>query len=201
MANGNGHGPAQQEHGVPRPPEFGGRPQGNVAAAPNGEPGRAANAAAPGEAHQPMWTQPHAPIATRSEPNGQQYGMQQPREAAHGQPQPEHSEAAPGRPAQAAFEREPQGQQQQARPEAQPQRGFEPQAQTRPAEPQQARPEARPQPQPQPPREVSRPQEQPQQRAEYHPQPQPQPQPQQHAEPPHPQEQRANRGHDEQKHS
>lgn len=209
-AMANAHAPAAQEHGVPRPPQFEGRPEGN---APGGEPGRAPNAAAQAEAHQPTWTQPHAPMATRGQPDNEvarapQYATQQPRDEAHGQPQPEQREAA----------REPQNA---------PQHGFEPQAQARQEAPQPARADYRPQQQEQQQREARRPQqeeqahEQAQQRAEYHPQPQqpraeprqqpqpqpraesrPQPQPQPRAEPhpaPHPDE-HANRGRDDQKH-
>ncbi|WP_296655699.1 DUF6600 domain-containing protein [Paraburkholderia sp.] len=181
MANPRVPGPAAQGHGVPRPPQFAGRPMeaapGGMPGTPAREPGRAPNAA-PVQTHQPMWTQPHAPMATRDQPAARennrspQFAMQQPRDVSRGQPQPQMREAAP--------ERMPQPQQ-QARPEVRPQSpeqhaAFQPQSQPQ----QQPRAEFRPQPQPQPqPRAEFRPQPQPQpqQRAEFHPQPQPQPQP------------------------
>ncbi|WP_027795296.1 DUF6600 domain-containing protein [Paraburkholderia acidipaludis] len=180
----NAREPVQEAHGVPHPPQAGGRPEGG---APNA-PGQA-------EAHQPVWTQPHAPMATRGEPGNGAGRPAQPeaREAANvrepqGQPQRGFEQAPEARP-QAP---------QQAREESRPQ----PQAQPRP-EPAQARAEYHPQPQPQQ-RPENRPQ--PEQHAEARPQPQqraePRPQPQPHAEPrpaPHPDE-HANRGHDDHQH-
>jgi hypothetical protein len=187
-AMANAHEPAQEEHGVPHPPQAAGRPEGG---APNA-PGQA-------EAHQPMWTQPHAPMAARGEP-GNGAGNEGGRPA-----QPEAREAAntrePQDQPQRGFEQTPEARPQapqQAREESRPQ----PQAQQRP---EQAQPRAEYHPQPQQ-RPESRPQPQPEQHAEARPQPQqhaePRPQPQPHAEPhpaPHPDE-HANRGHDDHQH-
>jgi len=159
---------AAQEHGVPRPPQFAGRPEGGMPAAgipAAGQPAQNAMNGAHGQARQPAWTQPHTPMAMRGQAGGNEAGrppavaMQQPRDVARAQPQAQ-----------------PQPQPQQRMPEpgaAQHGPQMPPQAQARPAPQAEARPEFRPQAQPQ---------AQPQQRAEFHPQPQPQPQPQQRAE-------------------
>ncbi|WP_233863846.1 DUF6600 domain-containing protein [Paraburkholderia adhaesiva] len=215
-AMGNPRGPAEQERGAPRPPQLAGRPEGDMSRAQGRTPD-----AAPNEARQPMWTQPHAPMATRGQPGAvegarqPQYAMQQPqpapREAARPQPQQQPQQRAEFNPqpqsqAQPRAEIRPQ-QQPQAQPRAefrpQPQPQPQPRAEVRPQpQPQpQPRAEFRPQPQPQPqPRAEVRPQPQPQPqpRAEFHPQPQPQPQPQ--ARPaPQPQE-RASHGRDDHPH-
>ncbi|WP_321962689.1 DUF6600 domain-containing protein [Paraburkholderia sp. J7] len=172
---------AAQEHGVPRPPQFAGRPEGGAPAA--GQPGPGAMNAAPrGEAHQPAWTQPHAPMATRGQPGGNEAGrppvvaMQQQRDAARGQPQAQPQQRMPE---PAAAQRAPQAEARQApQPGARPE--FHPQTQAQP-QPQQ-RAEVRPQPQPQP-RQEFHPQPQPQQHAEARPQPQPQPRQEFHPQP------------------
>lgn len=202
----NPRAPVQQEHGVPRPPQLAGRPEGEMARAPGGAPN-----ATPGEARQPMWTQPHAPMATRGQPGAgegarqPQYAMQQPqpaqREALRPQPQ-----AQPQPQPRQAFHPQPQ-------PQAQPRAEIHPQPQPQA----QARPEFHPQPQPQvQPRAEFHPQPQPQAqpRPEFHPQPQPQPQPRAEARPqpqPQPQpraeprpapqpQQRASHGRDDHQH-
>ncbi|QGZ55217.1 DUF6600 domain-containing protein [Paraburkholderia acidiphila] len=216
-------GAAAQEHGVPRPPQFAGRPEGGAPAAGQPGPGgmnaaNAANAAAHGEAHQPAWTQPHAPMATRGQPGGNEAGRppvvatQEQRDAPRSQPQAQPQQRMPE---PATAQHVPQAEARPAQqPEARPE--FHPQAQAQP-QPQQ-RAEVHPQPQPQP-RQEFHPQPQPQQRAEARPQPQPrqefhpQPQPQQHAEArpqpqpqprpqpaPHPQERASGNNHDDHHH-
>lgn len=217
MQRGAGHGQpgmpaaAEQDHGVPHPPQFAGRPQGGMPAA--GQPGPSganmANVAngPRGEAHQPAWTQPHTPMAMRGQAGGQAPGneagrppalaMQAPRNEGRAQPQQPQQQPQQRMPEPAAAQHGPQPQaearpefrqqapQAQAQPQPQQRAEFHPQAQPQP----QQRAEARPQPQPQP-RQEFRPQPQPQQRAEARPQPQPrpefhpqpQPQPQQRAE-------------------
>lgn len=206
----NARGPAPLQQGVPRPPQVAGRPEG-------GQPGREAIAAAPGAARQPMWLQPHAPIASRSQPAANDAGrpaqlaMQAPREADRPTPQPVQREAAAGASPQMQAQRrglevppQPQAQARTApQPQPQPREAFHPQPQAQP------RAEFHPQPQPQPRAEVH---PQPQPRAEFHPQPQPQPraeprpqpQPQPRAEArpqpqPHPAE-HANGGRDDHHH-
>ncbi|HKU00785.1 MAG TPA: DUF6600 domain-containing protein [Paraburkholderia sp.] len=216
-AMGNGHGPAMpranEAHGVPRPPQFAGRPAGGQpqGVMPGGEPrapgaagnvnGRAAVAGAPGEAHQPSWMQPHAPMAQRGQPGGaapgqehrqQAFAMQQPHEGAPARaPQPAAGEAPHGpqpmQPPQPRADAHPQAQPQpraefhpQPQPQMQPQ--PQPRAEVRPQPQPQPRAEFHPQPQPQP-RAEFRPQPQPQPRAEFHPQPQPQPRAEFHPQP------------------
>lgn len=237
-AMANGHGPAaaqaNEAHGVPRPPQFAGRPEGGQpqGAVPGGEPhapGAAGNmngravAGTPGEAHQPSWMQPHAPMAQHGQPGGaapgqenrqQAFAMQQPHEGeppragtpAHA-PQPAAGEAPHGpqpMQSQPRADAHPQPQPEQRaefHPQPQPQPREEPRPQPQPhaeAHPQpqpQARAEFHPQPQQQP-RPEFHPQPQPQPRAEFHPQPQPQPRPEPHPQP-HPQ---ASGGHDEHHH-
>ncbi|WP_069262601.1 DUF6600 domain-containing protein [Paraburkholderia nodosa] len=225
MPRGPEHGQAgmppavAQEHGVPRPPQFAGRPEGGAPAAGQPGPGamNAANAAR-GEVHQPAWTQPHAPMATRGQPGSNEAGrppavaMQEQRDAARGQPQPQAQQRMPEPAAAQHGQQMPQqaearpAQQPAARPEFHPQAQAQPQqrAEVRPQpQPQpQQRAEVRPQPQPQPqqraevrpqpqpqPRQEFHPQPQPQQRAEARPQPQPQPRPEFHPQPqPQPQQ-------------
>lgn len=214
FAQGGPHGP-NETHGVPHPPQFagrpeGGQPQGAMAGGEPRTPGAAGNvnghavAGAAGEAHQPSWMQPHAPMAQRGQPGGATPGQEN-RQPAFAMQQPH--EGAPARapqPGAAEAPHEPQPHA-DAHPQAQPRAEAHPQQQPQPRE------EARPQPQPraevhpQPqPREEARPQPQP--RAEFHPQPQPQPraefhpqpQPQPHAEPhPQPHPQASGGGHDE----
>jgi hypothetical protein len=212
-AMANPRGPAEQQPGIPRPPQFAGRPEGDTS--------RAANAV-PGEVRQPAWTQPHAPMAARGQSGtgegerSPQYAMQQPepRDALRPQSQPQVPPRAEVRPEQlpqpqprAEFRPQAQPQPQpQPQPQAQPRTAFrpqaQPQAQPRAEFPSQLQPQAQPRaefhPQPQPqaqPRAESRPQPQAQPRAEAHPQPQPQPHPA-----PQPQE-RASRGRDDHPHS
>ncbi|WP_322046227.1 DUF6600 domain-containing protein [Paraburkholderia sp. J67] len=225
----NGHAPAaaqpNEAHGVPHPPQFsgGGRPEaGQPQAAMN--VGHAPVAGSQGEAHQPAWTQPHAPMAMRGQPGANEAGRQQAfamQQAHEGAPDrsPEHSpEHAPqaqavqpqhGPEAQARPEQRPE-----QRPEAQPQvhadvRPQQPAQQPQPREAFHPQPQAQPRPEPRPqPQQQARaefhPQPQPQPRQEFHPQPQPQPraeprpqpQPQQHAEPrPQPQPQQHQQEH------
>jgi hypothetical protein len=182
---------AAQAHGVPHPPQFAGRPEGGMPAA--GQPAPNAMNGQRGEARQPAWTQPHAPMAMRGQPGGNDNGraqalaMQAPHDAGRVQQQapqqPQQRMPEPG-----AAQHGPQmPQQAQGRPAPQPEArpDFHPQAQQPPrqdfrAQPQaqpQQRAEVRPQPQPQPQQRVeARPQPQPQPRQEFHPQPQPQPQ-------------------------
>ncbi|WP_321783239.1 DUF6600 domain-containing protein [Paraburkholderia sp. J94] len=209
---------AAEGHGVPRPPQFSGRPEGGQPQA--AMTGRAPMAGAPGEAHQPVWTQPHTPMAMRGQPGDNEAGrpqqmqqqmpqqsrqpqqslaMQQPREAAPGrtpeagpgQPQraPQPMQARPEQPAQQAQPRADLHPQQAPQAQAQPRQEFHPQPQP---QPQQARVESRPQPQAQPqaqPRQEFRPQPQPQQQARQEFHPQPQPQAQPRQEAPRPQPQ------------
>ncbi|MFD1555591.1 DUF6600 domain-containing protein [Paraburkholderia silviterrae] len=213
-AMANGHDPvapqANEAHGVPHPPQFAGRPEGGQpqGAMPGGGPrtpgaagtmnGRAL-AGTPGEAHQPSWMQPHAPMAQHGQPGGaapgqesrqQAFAMQQPHEGAPARaPQPAAGEAPHGQQpvqTQPRADAHPQPEQQQ-RAEFHPQPQPQPRAEVRSQPQPQPRAEVRPQPQPQPqPRAEVRPQPQPQPqpRAEFHPQPQPraevrpQPQPQ-----------------------
>ncbi|WP_321905986.1 DUF6600 domain-containing protein [Paraburkholderia tropica] len=211
----NGHGPAMAQspqarpgqpapqrarqapgaQGVPRPPQFAGRPEAGRPEA--GQPqtamnGRAPTTGAPGETHQPVWTQRHTPMAMRGQPGGNEAGRPQQAQPAQQAPQtvamqPPHEarEGAPGRAPEAAAgqpQRVPQPAQMQPRPEqAQSRAEPRPQAQPQPQQAQaQPRQEFRPQPQaqPQPARVENRPQPQPQAqpRQEFHPQPQPQPQ-------------------------
>jgi hypothetical protein len=225
-AMANPRGPAEQQRGVPRPPQLSGRPEGDASRAPN---------AAPTDARQPMWTQPHAPMATRAQPGAgegaraPQYAVQQPGPRAEVRPeqQPQSQPRAEFHPqaqpqpqtqARAEFPSQPQPQvqpreefrpqpQAQAQPRAefrpQPQPEAQPRAQFRPQPQPEAQPRAQFRPQPQPeaqPRAQFRqqPQPQPQPRVEARPQPQPQP----HAEPhpaPQPQERAAN-GRDNHQH-
>ncbi|MFX1761559.1 FecR domain-containing protein [Paraburkholderia sp. A1RI-2L] len=204
----NGHGPAGQPseaHGVPRPPQFAGRPEGAQpqGALPGGQPhapgtpGAAGNmngramAGAPGETHQPSWMQPHAPIAQRGQPGGgaaprqesrQQAfaSMQQPRDGAPARiPQPSAGDAPHGPQPGAQARPQPQAQPAQ-RADFHPPQQPQPREQPRPQPQPQPRAEFHPQPQQQP-REAPR--LQPQPRAEYHPQPQPQPRPEFHPQP------------------
>jgi hypothetical protein len=212
-AMANAHGPAAPEandaHGVPRPPQFAGRPEVGQpqGAVPGGEargPGAAGNmnghaplAAAPGEAHQPSWMQPHAPIATHGQPGGAVPGQEnRPQSFAMQQ----SHEAAPARAPQAAAGEMPHGPQMpQPKPRAEVHQAPQEQqhAEFHPQPQPQVREEPRPQPQPQPRAEFHpQPQPQPQPRAEFHPQPQPRPQP---APAPHPQE-HSSGGHDERHH-
>jgi hypothetical protein len=211
---------AAQEHGVPRPPQFAGRPEGGAPTAGQPAPNAAMNAAH-GEAHQPAWTQPHTPMAMRGQPGGNEaarppaLAMQEPqRDAARAQPQqqaqqrmpepaaeqhgaqmPQQAQARPTQQPEARPEFHPQAQPQpqqraEARPQEQPRQEFHPQPQP------QQRAEARPQPQPRP-ESRPQPQPQPQQHAEARPQPQPQPHPQ---PAPHPQERASSGNHDEHHH-
>ncbi len=190
-------------NGVPHPPQYAGRPQEGGQPAPGGEPGRAGQDTG---AHQPMWTQPHAPIATRGGPDygGREAGApgrgapQQPSERdatnapERGQPgrpevRPGDAQQAPrggfqqqaGQPPQARGEERPQQPQQQARAEDRPQQPQQQaRAEDRPQQPQQqARAEDRPQ----------QPQQQP--RAEYRPPQQQQQQPRAEYHPPQQQQQ------------
>lgn len=185
-----GHAPAgaqpNEAHGVPRPPQFAGHPEGGQPqAAMNGRP----QAAQPGEAHQPEWTQAHTPMAMRGQPGaneagrGQALAMQQPHEAAP-QRAPERANEPFAQPQAAQAQH---GFEAQNRPEQRAEQRQEPQPQ--------AHADVRPQPQAQQPREEFRPQPQPQAqaqpRAEFHPQPQPQPRAEPHPQPQpqqHPQE-------------
>ncbi|QGZ61951.1 DUF6600 domain-containing protein [Paraburkholderia acidisoli] len=199
------------EHGVPRPPQFAGRPEGGMPANPHaGQPGaqpapgapNALNAAraAEGAQHQPVWTQQHTPMAMRGQPGGNEAGHPAGQQAAHApamaMQQPHGAENVAGREANAphvpqpgAEQHAPQmAQQPQARPEAHPQAPAQPraevhpQAQAQPQPQQQPRAEFHPQPQQQP-RAESRPQPQQPPRAEFHPQPQAQARPEFHPQP------------------
>ncbi|WP_213294057.1 DUF6600 domain-containing protein [Paraburkholderia sacchari] len=206
-AMANGHGPAagqpNEAHGVPRPPQFAGRPEGAQpqGALPGGQPhapgtpGTAGNmngramAGAPGEVHQPSWMQPHAPIAQRGQPGGAAPRQESRQQAFAAMQQPR--DGAPARIPQPSAGEAPRAPQPGAQPRPQPQAQPEQRADFHP-QPQPPREQPRPQPQPQPqaefhpqpqpqPREAPRPQPQP--RAEFHPQPQPQPRPEFHPQP------------------
>ncbi|WP_321817772.1 MULTISPECIES: DUF6600 domain-containing protein [unclassified Paraburkholderia] len=172
----NMHGPAgaqaNEPHGVPRPPQFGGHAEaGQPQAAMSG---RAPAAGQPGDArqpaHQPEWTQAHTPMAMRGQPGANEAGRPQ---ALAMQP-----------PHQGAAERAPQMQPQAQAPSQAPQHAM--QTQARPEQ----RPEAREVPQPQAradvraqPQAQQPPQQQQQPREAFHPQPQPQAQQQPRVEP------------------
>ncbi|WP_028231344.1 DUF6600 domain-containing protein [Paraburkholderia mimosarum] len=198
---------AAQEHGVPRPPQFAGRPEGGIPAA--GQPAQQVLNGARGEAHQPSWTQPHTPMAMRGQPGANEasrppaIAMQQPRDLARAQaqpqaqpqqpqqrmPEPGTAQHVPPMPPQAQARPAPQaearaGFRPQAQPDAQPQQRaeFHPQPQPQPQQRVEARPQPQPQAQPQP-RPEFHPQPQPQPRAEVRPQPQPQPRAEFHPQP------------------
>ncbi|WP_322009888.1 DUF6600 domain-containing protein [Paraburkholderia sp. J12] len=188
----NGHEPAQQEHGVPHPPQAdAARPE--AARPESGAP----NAPREAEAHQPAWTQPHAPMESHGEPGN----AARPGEfAAQHEPQ-----AQSQRNIEPQAEARPQAQQAPQRPPEQAREEFHPQPQAQPR-PEEAQPRAEFHPQPQP-EQRPEPRPQPQAHAEPQPRPQPQahaeprPQPQPHAEPhpvPHPDE-HASGGHDDHK--
>ncbi|HTR10094.1 MAG TPA: DUF6600 domain-containing protein [Paraburkholderia sp.] len=218
-ANAMQHGQAgvpaavAEEHGVRRPPQVAGRTEGAMPAV--GQPGSNAMNGQHGEAHQPAWTQPHAPMAMRGQPGSQErsqpggneagkppaLAMQEPHDMARAQPQPRTPEPgaaqhAPQMPQQAETrpssrpdarpESHSQAQPQpQQRAEVHPQAQPQPRAEFHPQAQAQPRPEFRPQPQP---RAEAHPQAQAQARPEFHPQPQPQPRAEAHPQAePHPQ--------------
>jgi hypothetical protein len=198
--------PQQAGNGVPRPPQFAGGNHPNYGALPAG----AQNGARPGapSGGQPVWTQPHTPMAQQRQGGEQQpFAQRAPgggNPAADGQQRPgfnpadaQHAvpRAHQPMPAQQTEPRAPQGQPvpqqaQQPRPEFHPQQVQQPQQpRSEPPrqvqQPQQPRPEFHPQQAQQPRPEFHpqqapepRPQQAQQPRPEFHPQPAPQPRPQ-----------------------
>ena len=194
-------------NGVPRPPQAGGNPAADTPQ--HGMPQQAGRQPGVSGGHEPLWTQPHAPMEQQAQPGQPRGGSQEPSgrpefgqqpgaqtnatTQQQGVPHPAENPAAQRQefhPQQQQRQPEPQAprlaetQMQQTRPEPSQQQVQQPRPEPRPQQAQQPRPEPRPQ-QVQQPRPEPRPQQAQQLRPEPRPQQvqQPHPQPQhQHAE-------------------